>query len=225
MKALFKGILLFGIVFGVAAGASADSLTLVNGGSDVMGGVYVGPYNFQGTLNGQTGTFQLVCDDFSDEVYSGESWNVVDSTFPTLSNVKFNSVSQYEKVGWLTQQMFENLSNSQTVGEIQWAIWDVFDPSASSSDPYGSLTSTQIAQINSWLGQAATNYANGNYSDIEIYTPVTGSQEPHADGEPQEYVGLIPTPEPGAFLLVGIGLCFIVAFGRGFVPKLQSTCQ
>lgn len=224
MNTLLKGILLTLVLLGASAGVSADSLNLVNGGSDVMGGVYVGPYNFQGTLNGQSGSFQLVCDDFSDEVYSGESWNVVESSFPTLSNVKFDSTSHYEEVGWLTQQMFRNLSNSQTVGEIQWAIWDTFDSNVSSTDPYGSLTNSEITQINYWLGQAGENYATGNYSDLSIYTPVTGSQDPRADGEPQEYVGLTPTPEPGAFLLVGIGLCILAVFGRRFVSTLQSGC-
>jgi len=224
MKTLLKIVLVFCVALAASAGASADSLTLVNGGSDVMGGVYVGPYNFQGTLGGQTATFQLICDDFTHDVYSGESWNVLDSSFPALTNAKFAPASSYEEVGWLTQQMFQNLSNSQTVGEIQWAIWDIFDATASSNDPYGSLTSSEDTQINYWLGQAAANYASGNYSDLEVYTPVSGSQNPVADGEPQEYIGLTPTPEPGAFLLVGIGLCFIGVFRRYFVPKQQSGC-
>ncbi|MGH9740050.1 MAG: PEP-CTERM sorting domain-containing protein [Candidatus Acidiferrales bacterium] len=221
MKALLKAILIFCFVLAASAGASADSLTLVNGGIDVMGGVYVGPYNFQGSLDGQTGSFQLICDDFTDDVYSGESWNIVESSFPGLTNAKFNPASSYEEVGRLAQQMFQNLSNSETVGEIQWAIWDIFDPNASSSDPYGTLTNSEENQIADWMDQATVNYASGNYSNLEVYTPVTGSQNPAGDGEPQEYIGLTPAPEPGAFLLVGIGLCFIGVLGRRFATGLQ----
>lgn len=214
MKSIIVAIALTALLCLSGVAARADSLKLVDGGTDVMGGVYVGPYNFTGTIAGQTGSFQLVCDDFSDEVYPGESWNVNVSTFPSLSNVEFSGTKQYEEVGWLLQQMNKNLGNAQTVGDIQWAVWDVFDAGVSSHDPYGSISSTNQSNINDWLSLAESNYAGGNYSSVSIFTPVKGSQKPYWDGPPQEYIGITSTPEPGTLALIAGGLLFLVTFRR-----------
>ncbi|HTU32303.1 MAG TPA: hypothetical protein VMF66_00715 [Candidatus Acidoferrum sp.] len=201
------------LVFAFSAVAHGDGLTLQNPGNDVMGGVYVGPYNFTGTINGQSGSFQLVCDDFADEVYTGESWSVTESTFPNLSNVQFSGSTQYDEAALLGQALFQNLGNSQTVGDIQWAIWDIFDPGVSSNDPYGTLSATDQQNVANWLNWAESQSGNGNYSNVTFYTPVVGTQ-PSGDGRPQEYIGLTPAPEPGAIVLVGLGLPLALIFGR-----------
>ena len=192
------------VLFIGSATLKANTLPVVfnNGGSNVMGGVYVGPYNL--TVGGQS--MQLVCDDFLSTVIAGETWNAVTSTYPTLSNVKFSGLVQYEEIGYLVQQMFANITNPTTVGYISWAIWDIFDPGVSSSDPYGTLTSSQQTQINNWLIQAKNNYSTGNYSNLIIYTPVPGSQVPFGAGSPQEYIGIVSAPEPATVLLLGFGL-------------------
>ena len=192
----------------------ADSLKLINGGSDVMGGVYVGPYNFTLTSGSQTSALQLICDDFSDEVFTGETWSVTSTTVGSLNNVMFLGQSQYQQkyqeVAWLVEQLggLNPLSStySKDVGDIQWAVWDIFDPSASSTDPYGTIGGADLSVINSWITEASTDYAGGNYSNLIIYTPVKGSQNPLADGEPQEYFGIVPTPEPGSLAMLVIGL-------------------
>lgn len=102
---------------------------------------------------------------------------------------------------WLAQQMFANSGNPTIVAEIQWALWDVLDPTASTSDPYG----TPIGPGN-WLTMAESNYnaPGNNYSDVLIYTPVSGW--PSGDGTPQEYIGIVNAPEPGTLSLMLIGL-------------------
>jgi hypothetical protein len=183
-------------------------MELINGGSNVMGGVYTGPYNLTVTVNGQPTSVQLVCDDAEDEVSEGETWQAYTSTFPNLSNVQFakgTGGQNYEEAAWLAQQLFANEgtpNSATTTGEIQWAIWDVFDPGTcntgiSNCDPWGDLSNYQ-AGINSWLSLAQSNFSTGNYSNLVIYTAVPGSQNPLGDGRPQEFlgVGTPQAPEP-----------------------------
>jgi len=231
MKLSLKTIALVVLLFGAAATASADGLTLTlnNGGNYTMGGVFVGPYNFTGTTSGgQTMSLQLICDDFQDDVSAGEHWNAVTSTFPTLSNVQFlvsgsPNTAGYQEVAWLAEQMFANIGNAQIVGQLQWAIWDVFDPGISNHDPYGVISAADQCAINgngctntnSWLAQAVLNASTGNYLNLIIYTPVTGSQVPVSDGPPQEYFGdPPPMPEPGTLVLISGGLFSLIGFRR-----------
>jgi len=200
------------LVAATIASANSVSLTLNNGGNDVMGGVYVGPYNFT-TGSGQS--LQLICDDFKDEVYPGESWTAITSTFPSLSNVvPLGTQTQYEEVAWLVEQMSQNMGNPTTVGEIQWAIWAVFDPSilTPGGDPYGSI-SPYLTGIDGWLDQAEmpSNYANGNYSNLTIYTPAS---DPAGYGPPQEYVG-VPEPSSLALLVTGMLALMLLVIRRG----------
>jgi hypothetical protein len=198
-------LLLFAIVF-FAPSVKADSvpLTINNGGSIISGGVYAGPYNF--TSDGQS--LQLVCDTFENEVYPPESWVASTSTVGTGTGL-FGSTSsaQYQQSAWLVQKMFANLGNAQTVADIQWAVWDIFDPGTcgtgvSNCDPYGNPGDQ--SNIAGWISAAETNSAGGNYSDVMIYTPQSGW--PANDGVPQEYLGIVSTPEPGTVSLMLIGL-------------------
>jgi len=203
-RSLLVGILSTALVLLIGATAHANSinLTIDNGGSIVDGGVYVGPYNFT-TSTGQS--LQLICDTFENEVYPPESWTANVTTLGSGIGLFGSTTStQYEEVAWLAQQMFANLSNAQTVADIQWALWDIFDPGVSSSDPYG--TPSNPGAIQWWYTAATTssNYANGNYSDVLIYTPVSGW--PSGDGTPQEYIGIVNTPEPGTISLMLIAL-------------------
>jgi hypothetical protein len=202
-----------------SATLSANTLPVVfnNGGSNAMGGVYVGPYNL--TVGGQS--MQLVCDDFLSTVVNGETWTAVTSTYPSLSNVKFSGLVQYEEIGYLVQQMFANITNPTVVGYISWAIWDIFDPGVSSHDPFGTLTSTQQAQIGNWLTNATNNYSTGNYSNLVVYTPVAGSQLPFNAGPPQEYIGIIPAPEPSTVLLLAFGLAGLLILGYSKKMKVR----
>jgi hypothetical protein len=205
------------------------TLTLVNGGNDAMGGAYVGPYNFTLTNGSQSQQLQLICDDAASEVYAGESWQFTTATLPSLTNVKFSGPNQtqgYEEIAWLVQQMYANIGNAQTVGDIQWAIWDIFDPGVSSDDPWGQIGSTDQSNIQNWLSLAGlpSNYSAGNYSDIVIYTPVLGTQ-PQQFGGPQEYFGMntpIPTPEPSTLLMLGLGLMALGWMARRKIGTPQN---
>ena len=217
VKLTLRAITLFLLLLAAAATASADSVTLTldNGGSIVSGGVYVGPYNF--TSGGQS--LQLICDTFQNEVDPPETWTANMFTLGGGTGL-FGSTSsaQYQQVAWLAQQMFANITNATMVAEIQWAIWDILDPGScgtgvSNCNPDGGPPAN-LSAINTWVTNAEnpTNYTNGNYSNVVIYTPLSGW--PAGDGTPQEYIGLISTPEPGSLLLIGAGLFSLLAFRR-----------
>ena len=192
------------VFFSLPAKADTVSLTINNGGSITSGGVYVGPYNF--TSDGQS--LQLVCDTFQNDVYPPETWTANITTMGGGTGL-FGSTSatHYQEGAWLVQQMFANLSNTQTVADIQWAIWDIFDPGTcgtgvSNCDPYGNPGDQ--SGIAGWIAAAGTSSSGGNYSNVVIYTPQ--SDWPANDGVPQEYIGIISTPEPGTVSLMLIGL-------------------
>ncbi len=226
MKLALRALAIAVVILAAASAASADSLQLVNGGNYTMGGVYVGPYNFTGNIGGQNLNLQLVCDDFKSDVTNGESWSVNDAPFPSVY-ATLGTAAQYQEVAYLAEMIFSlNPSGSgngqgygQTLGELQWAIWNIFDPGVgltAGSDPYGSLTSLQIMTVEKYISQAQTNAASGNYSNLMVYTPIAGTQQPNPpnSGLPQEYLGDTPVPEPGVVLLLGTGLAALILFRR-----------
>jgi len=208
-------------LFSPSAKADTVSLTINNGGSITSGGVYVGPYNF--TSNGQS--LQLVCDTFQNDVYPPETWTANITTIAGGTGL-FGSTSstQYQEGAWLVEQVFANLSNKQTVADIQWAIWDIFDPGTcgtgvSNCDPYGNPGDQ--SGIAGWIAAAGTSSSGGNYSNVVIYTPQSGW--PANDGLPQEYIGIVSTPEPDtvSLMLIGfasLGLMMVMRKRPGKLP-------
>lgn len=213
------------VLFSPSAKADTVSLTINNGGSITSGGVYVGRYNF--TSNGQS--LQLVCDTFQNDVYPPETWTANITTIGGGTGL-FGSTSstQYQEGAWLVQQMFGNLSNKQTVADIQWAVWDIFDPGTcgtgvSNCDPYGNPGDQ--SGIAGWIAAAGTSSSGGNYSNVVIYTPQSGW--PANDGLPQEYIGIVSTPEPDtvSLMLIGfasLGLMMVMRKRPGKLPAQAS---
>ncbi|MGH9395849.1 MAG: hypothetical protein ACRD18_03225 [Terriglobia bacterium] len=158
-----------------------------------MGGVYVGPYT--ATINGVS--TPVICDDFMDDTHVGESWNANVSTFPSLSNVHFeqgqsDQTKLYDEAAWLILQMTApaNASNPSTVGNIQYAIWAIFDPSALNQISGSDLTNAQ-----GWLSQAqAQTFTSGEFSNFAVYTPTPSTP-------PQEFI-TYSTPEPSVALIL-----------------------
>ena len=206
----------------ITSSAKADTvavtLTGVSGG--VQGGVYTSPYYATvGTLT----NVPIVCDDYSHEVYLGESWTASVSTFADLSQARFwqtsggsqaadqaTTLQLYDEAAYLFNELY--LQPGQR-GDISFALWAIFDPSQVESSAGWTSNSAW------WLASAQTQtYTAGEFSNFEVLTPISTTS-------PQEY--LIRTPEPSAALLLGIGLLAIFAFsGRkswGFHPAKRFS--
>jgi hypothetical protein len=190
--------------------AHAATLTLTNAGTNISGGVYIGPYT--ATIDGKS--FQVICDDFASETYLYESWNASTSMLtdysgkfasktPTVAGMTLTSQQGYDMAGWLAQQLFDNASNFSTAADIQFALWSVF------SNQVPTLSSGSQAWLN--LAKTHINDTSG-LGNLELFTPVGNGclSGPCPSWPPQEFI-VRAVPEPATVLLLASGMCAIAA--------------
>jgi len=215
------------IILAVAVSAlpsHADTtLTLTGtGAGNVLDGIYTSPYT--GTVGTATNT-PIICDDFADEVYLGESWSATASSVASLAgNVKWasesNAQQNYEIAAWLAEQLLSS-SNATDSEDISYAIWLALD----NGDVTSYLTSypdpTTLSAAQGWITAAENaittqNLTAANFANVLVYTPVAGTATDcnggKCTGSPQEF--LVVTPEPSSILLLVVGLAVLVGFAR-----------
>lgn len=192
------GILALALDFSFGAiPASADSVTLTGVGGANQGGVYVAPYFL--SINGQPDV-AAICDDFDHSVFITESWMANISGYSNLSLTRWGTAKthEYKEAAWLFNKFFENPAQA---GDINFAVWALFTPSAKLSSGYTSGAAN-------WLNLAgAQSFAGFDFSGYQVITPKDLS-----DCGPQEYIIKHQVPEPANLVLVMIGLTTLMVF-------------
>lgn len=200
--------------------AKADTMTLTSpGNGGAAFNVYIGPY--VANINGVS--TPVICDDFAAASYINESWNANVTNLGTVATgaPAFNSgTGNYSEAAWLTLQLVGASSKTEAAA-IQYAIWDLFDPSGVSSylagfsGGTGFLTdSANVNGVQYWLNQASgSSLSSSQLAAFLIYTPASCISGPCTTGGlPQEF--LVYTPEPGTALMLLIGIAALLWFKR-----------
>jgi hypothetical protein len=196
----------------LATPAFADSVKFIGATGPVVGGVYVAPYQLQDSAILGGATINVICDDFSDEVHSGETWTAQLETFTpsgTLSPGALfaglpNSTTLYDDAVYLYAEF---LNGSADAAGANYAIWGLFDPSVVGGSAYAS---TDAATLLAAITQSELN--NFDFSPYDIITPVGNGS---TGTRPQEFIyqdGPVPSPEPSSLLMLSsalIGLAFM----------------
>ncbi len=186
--------------------ASADTLGIL-GISDInslvygttqYGNEYVGPIG--SALNNTPITGGITCLDINTQTYVPTSFDVyVGSLSPVdLSHAKFatqpDDLFHYQEAAALLGQM---ASHPTQIGEIQFAIWRIFDPSATSGESVANVTIED-----SWLTWAAgINVNSYDFSSVRIYTATNTNNQEFMSG-----AAVDPVPVPPTVFLMGSGL-------------------
>ncbi|MGB7552935.1 MAG: PEP-CTERM sorting domain-containing protein [Candidatus Korobacteraceae bacterium] len=184
----FSFALIVGLLLAIApASASTVDVNFVGLGGASQNGVYTYPYYL--TVNNGPWT-PMMCDDFYDHISVGDSWqaNITQLSSGDMSQTRFGDLTKYQEAAYLLLQT--RVVDQSQWGNINWAVWDIFDPSADPGAAYQ-------PGVDYWLTKAETvDLSKINFSGVWIVTP-TG-------GYGQEF--LYATPEPGTLLLIGSGL-------------------
>jgi len=196
----------------------------------VATGFYDGSINNVNVGPGQTSP-GMICDDYYDNITSGEHWMATGYQVSTLSagnigqtlfgNANWSAVVSgwtgiqgYQALAYLVNDMFKNgIGNSALQSSISQALW--YLTSEAIGRPIGGLDSTAQSLVN-YVENLAHDPALSTYAGLFLYT------EPFTPTGPQEMWGQIPVPEGGSPLMYLL-LAGITCFGAMFYSRRRTT--
>jgi hypothetical protein len=200
------------------------STTFANSDGDFGAGIYTG------TINGAS-TPGIICDDYKDDITSGEKWNATAYQASSLAsgnigNTLFGNtigLTGYAELGTLVSMMFGGTTTyggitGITQSEIASAIWDITTPGGINGlDAKAQALVAAVELSFSGNVSKATAYL-ATLTNLWILTPdpKTGV----GSGEPQE-MWTLSAPEGGAALLYLL-LAGTACFGTMFFSRKRA---
>ena len=192
---------------------ASDLFTFTDLPTHTADGYYVG--FSQATVIDGTQTFSnfnLLCDDFGNvtDIPSGP-WTYHEETLSDLSGAMFTQSPELTNYKIAAILLYEynaaggSALDTYLTASYQFALWDVFTPSAGTVDNSAALL-TAARNLES-IGGGITSTA---YAQLEIFTPVgqaVGNQEFLALDFPGQ-----DTPEPATSLYIGAALLALYGF-------------
>lgn len=209
-----KFVVVASIVCASLAYADTGTLTLIGTPAGSLGSVYTSPYEFELTYDGTTyNQYLLACDTFTNEIYENESWNVNVYNLSSLGTSGLHNTSpsspvylpggsqsglassytiaqQYEAAAELANEIMNDYQpgGTQNTEDLSYAVWQIFDPSASNGLGSGDLTAVAADIV------YAFNHLDTS-PDVTIFTPTSMPFQGLSDansgyGTPQEFIGI-----------------------------------
>jgi len=192
------------------------------------GGVYTGFYD--GSINGvNVGPGNkspgMVCDDYFDNIYSGEHWMATAIQVSTLNASNIGStlfgnangfgVAGYTQLAYLANMMFGTpATQTAALASFSEAIWYLTSNAVKpGSISFGSLDAG---------GQALINTVPVNLPALSTYSGLWLYTQPFNPNGPQEMFGQVPVPEGGGALMYLL-LAGIACFGAMFYSRRQTA--
>lgn len=170
------------------------------GNNNAMAGDYVNPYT--ATVNGVTTT--VICDDFAAVTYLNETWQATTHTFADLTGTRWGGVPDalhlYNAAAYLTLQLLDPNISKVLQGEISFAIWGMFTPTAITTNlaSYSPAYANAATQLKNAALAATTNSIMDQFSNFVIYTPIAGTAAncwgAKCTAPPQEFLAIASTP-------------------------------
>ena len=194
------------------------------GSNWTYGNETVGTGFYDGSINGvQVGPGQsspgMICDDFRDNVYAGETWTANAINAGTLtSNIGQTlfgglGVAVYQQVAYLVYQMFTTNPNAATQAAYSEAIWALTN---SGVDP-SKLTGLALTLYNGVRGGSEI-LSSSQLATLWIYTPTVPG-----GNNAQEMWGMVPVPVPeGGAALGYLFMAGICCFGAVFLRSRRQ---
>ena len=200
----------------IPSSSLADTLQLTSTPGQIVGGVYVYPYDFTVTTGGGSQTnVALMCLDYNLHITQGESWNVnIENIYAAAAAPgALETLDQFEEQAWLYSQM--DGSNDTGVQLAVWAVNDSTDAEANAG--WGSSNAASL------LSEAESDYSSFGssfYDQFLVYVPT--ADQGGSEGMPQSFMGPAPTPEPSSLALFGTGLLGAVGVLKRKMRKAQA---